>query len=70
MIKNIWEKFFKIYLYSLFATPVAFLLLLSGDRDYVVNRVLTYYFLTIAISAFILWPILAIVEKFKKKKTN
>lgn len=70
MIKEIWERFFKIYLYSLFATPVAFLLLLSGDQDYIVNRILTYYFLAVAISAFILWPIFTIVEKIKKKKTN
>ena len=70
MMRDIWEKFFKIYLYSLLGAPVAFLLLLSGDQDYIVNRILTYYFSAIGVSAFILWPIFAIVEKIKKRKTN
>ncbi len=38
MIKKLWEKVVNFYIYSLFAGPIALVLLMSGDQDYIVNK--------------------------------
>ena len=59
-------KVVNFYLYSLFAGPIALALLMSGDQAYIVNKILTFYFMSIFALAFILWPILSFIGWRKK----
>ncbi|EHU1267188.1 hypothetical protein [Acinetobacter baumannii] len=66
MIKKLWEKVVNFYIYSLFAGPIALVLLMSGDQDYIVNKILTFYFMGAMALAIILWPILALIGRKKR----
>ncbi|MEX5402499.1 hypothetical protein WCD96_18730 [Proteus mirabilis] len=66
MIKKLWEKIVNIYIYSLFAGPIAFFFLMSGDQDYIVNKILTFYFMGALALAIVLWPILAFIGRKKR----
>lgn len=67
MIRKIWDRVVNFYIYSLFAGPIALALLMSGDQDYIINKALTTYFLCVLVSAFVLWPLTALIEKIKGK---
>lgn len=66
MIKKLWEKIVNIYIYSLFAGPIAMVFLMSGDQDYIVNKILTFYFMGALALAIVLWPILAFIGRKKR----
>ncbi|WP_171502616.1 hypothetical protein [Acinetobacter sp. 18QD2AZ41W] len=66
MIKKLWEKVVNFYIYSLFAGPIALVLLMSGDQDYIVNKILTVYFMGALALAIVLWPILAFIGRKKR----
>ena len=68
-MKSFWGKILNFYAYSLFAAPFAMLLLMSGNPDYIINKILTFYFLCAIGLAFILWPVISILE-WKKRKVQ
>lgn len=65
-MKRFWEKIVNFYIYSLFAGPVAMVFLISGDQDYIVNKILTVYFMGALALAIVLWPILAFIGRKKR----
>lgn len=65
-MKRFWEKIVNFYIYSLFAGPVAMVFLISGDQDYIVNKILTVYFMGALALAIVLWPILAFIGSKKR----
>ena len=66
MIKKLWGKVVNIYIYSLFAAPIAIVFLMSGDQNYIVNKILTFYFMGALALAIVLWPILAFIDRKKR----
>ena len=65
-MKRFWEKVGNFYIYSLFAGPVAMVFLMNGDQDYIVNKILTFYFMGVLALAIVLWPILAFIGRKKR----
>ncbi len=65
-MKRLWETVVTFYIYSLFAGPIAMVFLMSGDRDYIVNKILTFYFMGAMALAIFLWPILAFIGRKKR----
>ncbi|EEH67921.1 MULTISPECIES: hypothetical protein [Acinetobacter] len=65
-MKRLWEKVVTFYIYSLFAGPIAMVFLISGDQDYIVNKILTFYFMGALALAIVLWPILAFIGRKKR----
>ena len=66
MIKKLWGKVVNFYIYSLFAGPIALVLLMSGNQDYIVNKILTFYFMGVLALTIVLWPILAFIGRKKR----
>ncbi len=66
-MKKLLAKIGNLYLYSLLVAPFAFVLLMSGDQDYIVNKILTTYFLCVGVLAFVLWPVTTLIEWIRKK---
>lgn len=65
-MKRIWERAVNFYIYSLFVGPIALAFLMSGNQDYIVNKILTFYFMGALALAIVLWPILAFVDRKKR----